>query len=171
MNWDTETLIDFLKEQNLRNTSQILEPQIHEIQDDNKVAWKKFWEAEDLICITEDKQYKVPVGFAQNIKQLESTCETNKRKRKRGDDNFDYVYGIVTTVRNQHFLLYSPGKISKASDTAYLIEFTKKALDSNFNSYQLLRNIVKEVLGIIVDLLKDRACAEEEPERKKIIKN
>uniref|UniRef100_U9SU63 Uncharacterized protein n=1 Tax=Rhizophagus irregularis (strain DAOM 181602 / DAOM 197198 / MUCL 43194) TaxID=747089 RepID=U9SU63_RHIID len=30
-------------------------------------------EAEDLICITEDKQHKVPVGFAQNIKQLEST--------------------------------------------------------------------------------------------------
>ncbi|GES95075.1 hypothetical protein GLOIN_2v1695250 [Rhizophagus clarus] len=67
-------------------------------------------EAEDLICITEDKQHKVPIGFAQNIKQLESACETNKRKRKRGDNAFDYLYGIVTTGRDWHFLLYSPEK-------------------------------------------------------------
>jgi len=38
-------------------------------------------EAEDLICITEDKQHKVSIGFAQNIKQLESAYETNKKKR------------------------------------------------------------------------------------------
>ncbi|PKY25647.1 hypothetical protein RhiirB3_388930 [Rhizophagus irregularis] len=63
-------------------------------------------EAEDLICITEDKQHKVPVGFVQNIKQLQSAYETNKRKRKRGDDDFDYLYGIVTTGRDWHFLLY-----------------------------------------------------------------
>ncbi|PKK59734.1 hypothetical protein RhiirC2_820298 [Rhizophagus irregularis] len=88
-------------------------------------------EAEDLICITEDKQYKVSLGFAQNIKQLQSACETNKRKRKRGEEDFDYLYGIVITGRDWHFLLYSPGKISKASDTAYLIEFSRKALELN----------------------------------------
>ncbi|RIA88255.1 hypothetical protein C1645_826619 [Glomus cerebriforme] len=124
-------------------------------------------EAKDLICIMEDKQHKVPVGFAQNIKQLKSACETNKRKRKRGDDDFDYLYGFVTTGRDWHFLLYSPGKISKASDTVYSIEFTKKALDLNSNSYKSLCNSVKEILGIIVGLLKDRACAEEEPDRKR----
>lgn len=40
---------------------------------------------------------KVPVGFAQNIKLLESACEMNKRKRKRSErdgDDFDYLYGI-----------------------------------------------------------------------------
>ena len=127
-------------------------------------------EAEDLICITEDKQHKVPVGIAQNIKQLKSACETNKRKRKRGDDDFDYLYGIVTTGRDWHFLLYSPRKISKASDTAYSIEFTKKALDPNSNSYKSLCNSVKEVLGVIVGLLKDRACAEDDsPSKKKSI--
>ncbi|GBC14895.1 hypothetical protein GLOIN_2v1695250 [Rhizophagus irregularis DAOM 181602=DAOM 197198] len=125
-------------------------------------------EAEDLICITEDKQHKVPVGIAQNIKQLKSACETNKRKRKRGDDDFDYLYGIVTTGRDWHFLLYSPGKIYKASDTAYSIEFIKKALDPNSEEYQSLCKNVRKVLGIIVGLLKDRACAEEEPERKRV---
>ncbi|PKY56385.1 hypothetical protein RhiirA4_476650 [Rhizophagus irregularis] len=39
--------------------------------------------------------------------------ETNKRKRKRDDDDddFDYLYGIRTTARDRHFLLYSPGFI------------------------------------------------------------
>lgn len=42
--------------------------------------------------------------------------ETNKRKRKRDDDDFDYLYGIKTTARGRHFLLYSPGEISQASE-------------------------------------------------------
>ncbi|RIA91043.1 hypothetical protein C1645_822524 [Glomus cerebriforme] len=88
-------------------------------------------EAEELICITEDKQHKVPVGFAQNIVQLESAYEMNKRKkkRKRGEDDFDYLYGVITTDRDWHFLLYTPREISKANDIAYLIEFTEKTLD------------------------------------------
>src|SRR5438046_1297082 len=117
-------------------------------------------EAEDLICIIEDKQQKVPVGIAQNIKQLKCTCETNNRKRKRSDNVFDYLYGIITTGRDWHFLLYtSSGKISKASDTAYSIEFTKKALDLDSNSYTSLCNSVKEVLGVIVILLKEGYCS------------
>jgi hypothetical protein len=35
---------------------------------------------------------------AQNIKQLESSFQTNKREED--DDDFDYLYGIVTTVRD-----------------------------------------------------------------------
>ena len=72
-------------------------------------------DAENLICITEDKpQRNVIEGFAQNIVQLESSYETNKRKRKRDDgDDFDYLYGIVTTARDWHF--YTPGKISQGS--------------------------------------------------------
>ncbi|GBC04264.1 hypothetical protein RclHR1_05590019 [Rhizophagus clarus] len=57
-------------------------------------------ETEELICIMEDKQYKVPIGFAQNIKQLESAYETNRGRRKRGDNDFNYLYGIVTTGRD-----------------------------------------------------------------------
>ena len=128
-----------------------------------------FQEAENLICVTEDKvQRTVLEGFAQNIKQLESSYQTNKKKRKRDDgDDFDYLYGIVTSARDWHFLLYSPGEISQASELPVTIEFNKKALDKNSNAYQSLRNGVKEVLGIIVGLLKDRVCAEDEPPSKK----
>ncbi|GES92075.1 hypothetical protein GLOIN_2v1572084 [Rhizophagus clarus] len=110
--------------------------------------------------IVEDKQHKVPIGFAQNIKQLESACETNKKKRKRSDNDFDYLYGIVTTGRDWHFLLYSPEKISKASDTINLIEFSRKALKPNSKSYQSLCDSVKECIKLFskmaseIDLLR-----------------
>ncbi|PKK57600.1 hypothetical protein RhiirC2_721118, partial [Rhizophagus irregularis] len=51
-------------------------------------------ESENLICVTEDKvQRNILKGYAQNIKQLESSYETNRNgKRKREDDDFDYLY-------------------------------------------------------------------------------
>src|SRR2546421_1028008 len=43
-----------------------------------------FQKAENLICITEDKlERNLIEGFAQNIKQLECSFQTNMRKRKR----------------------------------------------------------------------------------------
>ncbi|GES76504.1 hypothetical protein GLOIN_2v1695250 [Rhizophagus clarus] len=67
--------------------------------------------------------------------KLENAYEMNKRKRKRSDNDFDYFYGIVITGRDWHFLLYSPEKIFKVSDTIYSIKFTKKALDINSEEY------------------------------------
>jgi len=126
-----------------------------------------FQEAEDLICITEDKQHKVPIGFAQNIKQLESAYEANKRKRKRDDDDYDYLYGIVTTGQDWHFLLYTPGVISKGSKLPYTIEFTDDALKEDSEEYHILCKGVRKVLGVIVGLLKDRACSDKEPDGKR----
>jgi hypothetical protein len=57
---------------------------------------------EELIAITEGKQKDLVAGFMQNIMQLESSHHTNTRKRKASvafDDEFDYLYGIVTTGR------------------------------------------------------------------------
>jgi len=40
-----------------------------------------FQEAKNLLCVIEDKiQYNLLKGFTQNIKQLESSYETNKKK-------------------------------------------------------------------------------------------
>src|SRR3954447_23063191 len=55
---------------------------------------------EELICITEGKQNQEALGIMQNVMQLESSYHTNKRKRKASEafkDDFDYLYGIVTT--------------------------------------------------------------------------
>src|SRR6266480_2094740 len=57
---------------------------------------------EELIAITEGKQKDLVAGFVQNVMQLESSHHTNTRKRKASeafDDEFDYLYGIVTTGR------------------------------------------------------------------------
>ncbi|CAB4373214.1 unnamed protein product [Rhizophagus irregularis] len=57
---------------------------------------------EDLLCITEGKPRNIKIGYAQNLAQLESAFQTNKKKRTLdqafGNDYFDYIYGIVTTV-------------------------------------------------------------------------
>ncbi|SRR6266487_883475 len=87
-----------------------------------------FQKAENLICITEDKlERNLIEGFAQNIKQLECSFQTNMRKRKReDDDDFDYLYGIVTTARDWYFLLYTPGKISQGSKLLFKSEFLSR---------------------------------------------
>ncbi|RIA84996.1 hypothetical protein C1645_831458 [Glomus cerebriforme] len=78
-------------------------------------------ESDELICITEDKvQQKLTEGFAQNIKQLESSFQTNKRKRKR--------------------------EILQASKAPFSIEFVEEALVENSEEYKTLRKGVKKVL-------------------------
>jgi hypothetical protein len=72
---------------------------------------------EELIAITEGKQKDLVAGFMQNVMQLESSYHTNTRKRSASeafDDEFDYLYGIVTTgmafflrLFRSHVLLFS----------------------------------------------------------------
>ncbi|GBB85423.1 hypothetical protein RclHR1_11960011 [Rhizophagus clarus] len=95
--------------------------------------------------------------------------ETNKMKRKRVDDDFDYLYGIVTSARDWHFLIYGPGEISQASELPFTIEFNKEALDKDSEEYVTLRKGVLKVLYVIVGWLKNRACVEDEPDRKRIM--
>ncbi len=57
---------------------------------------------EELIAITEGKQKDLVTGFMQNIMQLESSHHTNMKKKKASvafNDEFDYLYGIVTMGR------------------------------------------------------------------------
>src|SRR6266542_2016387 len=74
---------------------------------------------EELICITEGKQNQEVLGIMQNVMQLESSYHTNKRKRTASeafDDDFDYLYGIVTTGEIFYFFSLMFGKILANSD-------------------------------------------------------
>ena len=73
----------------------------------------------------------------------------------------------MTSARDWHFLLYSPGEILQASKAPFSIEFVEEALDEKSEEYQTLRKGVKKVLGIIVGLLEDRACVEDKSDRKR----
>src|SRR5437763_11058120 len=83
-----------------------LEPQFEVIGEESTCrvdyAIKKVFNTkeEELICITEGKQSDLAQGFMQNIMQLDSRYHTNKRKRNHREafgDEFDYLYGIVST--------------------------------------------------------------------------
>ncbi|PKC58335.1 hypothetical protein RhiirA1_471124 [Rhizophagus irregularis] len=46
-------------------------------------------------------------------------------------------------------------------------DYLYDALDKESVEYQTLRNGAKKVLGVVVGLLKDRACAEDDPPQRK----
>ena len=73
----------------------------------------------------------------------------------------------MTSARDWHFLLYSPGEILQASKAPFSIEFVEEALVENSEKYKTLRKGVKKVLGIIIDLLEDKACVKDKSDRKK----
>ena len=73
----------------------------------------------------------------------------------------------MTSARDWHFLLYSPGEILQASKAPFSIEFVEEALVENSEEYKTLRKNVKKVLGIIIGLLEDRACVEDKSDRKR----
>ncbi|GES95247.1 hypothetical protein GLOIN_2v1561751 [Rhizophagus clarus] len=123
---------------------------------------------EDLLCITEGKPRNIKIGYAQNLAQLESAFQTNKKKRTAdqafGNDYFDYIYGIVTTGTEWHFIIYTPDGIYSTSGSEYQINLTKSAVKDN---PELLRSNVKRVIGIIVGLLKDRVSVDSSPTSKR----
>ncbi|RIA82808.1 hypothetical protein C1645_862040 [Glomus cerebriforme] len=120
---------------------------------------------EELIAITEGKQKDLVAGFMQNIMQLESSHHTNTRKRKASmafDDEFDYLYGIVTTASDWYFLMYTPDRIYCSKDD-YHIVLTEKIMKDDAE----LRRGVKKVMEVIVGLLKDRVEVNDSPDSKR----
>ncbi|GBC39949.1 uncharacterized protein OCT59_012120 [Rhizophagus irregularis] len=124
---------------------------------------------EEIICITEGKQNQPGKGVAQNLMQCRSSCEMNldtlKKKRTADEafEEYEYVYGIVTTATDWYFILHSTEAIYCTSKTEYRISLTEDALKDSTD----LRKNVKRILGVIVGLLRDRVSASEEPANKK----
>ncbi|GES91993.1 hypothetical protein GLOIN_2v1709121 [Rhizophagus clarus] len=125
---------------------------------------------EELICITEGKQYQIAIGFAQNVIQRESAFQTNKRKRKADDafgEEYDYLFGIMTTATEWHFLLYTPDGISCTSRNPLNIRFVETTLEEGSEDEKELCKNVKRVIEVIVGLLRERVDVEKEPKNKK----
>uniref|UniRef100_U9SLN1 SAM domain-containing protein n=1 Tax=Rhizophagus irregularis (strain DAOM 181602 / DAOM 197198 / MUCL 43194) TaxID=747089 RepID=U9SLN1_RHIID len=81
-----------------------------------------------------------------SLAQLESAFQTNKKKRTAdqafGNDYFDYIYGIVTTSTEWHFIIYTPDGIYCTSGSEYQINLTKSSIK---DSPELLRSNVKRI--------------------------
>ena len=115
---------------------------------------------EELICITEGKQSDMGMGLAQNLVQCESAMQVNQRKRSAGGEGLDYVYGIVTTASEWIFIRFATDGISCTSQRPHHIRFVKSALQAGSEDDKLLCKNVREVVEVIVGLLKDRVNLE-----------
>src|SRR3989440_2773501 len=92
------------------------------------------------------------------------------RKRKSGEafgDEYDYIYGIVTTATEWYFILFASDGISCTSKNPLNIRFTESALKENSEEEKELYKNVKQVMEVIVGLLKDRVDIEKEPATKR----
>ncbi|PKC56372.1 hypothetical protein RhiirA1_474083 [Rhizophagus irregularis] len=136
---------------------------------------KKLTSQDIFIVLQKDisgKPRNIKIGYAQSLAQLESAFQTNKKKRTAdqafGNDYFDYIYGIVTTSTEWHFIIYTPDGIYCTSGSEYQINLTKSSIK---DSPELLRSNVKRVIGIIVGLLKDRVSVDSSPDMISVMKS
>ena len=110
---------------------------------------------EELLCITEGKLHQVVMGFAQNLVQCESELQVNKNKRKRksgeafGDD-YDYVYGIVTTATEWYFILFASDGISFTRKILLIYALPSPPWKKVLEEDKELRKNVKRVMEVIV---------------------
>lgn len=121
---------------------------------------------EELICITEGKEYDITPGFVQNILQCESAIQENTNKRKR-EDTDDYVYGIVTTAERWFFIRFTSDGVFCTSQNPLYIHFVETALVKDSRNEKVLIEGVKQVMEVIVGLLKARVDIVEMPELKR----
>ena len=80
------------------------------------------------------------------------------------NDYFNYIYGIVTTGTEWHFIIYTPDGIFSISGSEHQINLTKFVVKDNS---ELLQSNVKRIIGIIVGLLKDRVSVDSFPASKR----
>jgi len=83
------------------------------------------------------------------------------------DEEYDYLFGIVTTATEWHFLLYTPNEISCTSRNPLNIRFVETALEEGSEDEKELCKNVKRVMEVIVGLLRERVCVEKEPSKKR----
>ena len=115
---------------------------------------------EELICITQGKQSDLGMGFVQNLVQCESAMQVNKKKRRAGREGLDYVYGIVTTATDWIFIRFASDGISCTNESFFTIQFLKSALEADSEAEKKLCKNVRQVVEVIVGLLKDRVNLE-----------
>ncbi|RIA88510.1 hypothetical protein C1645_826239 [Glomus cerebriforme] len=99
----------------------------------------------ELICIINEKVDQAVLGIMQNLVHESS----------------NYLYGIVTTVTEWYFILYTPESIY-CTKNDYQITLTEDILEDDV----VLRREVKNVMEVIVGLLKDRVEVDGSPDSK-----
>ncbi|RHZ78912.1 hypothetical protein Glove_155g123 [Diversispora epigaea] len=84
-----------------------------------------------------------------------SAYHTNKKKRTADqafrNDDYDYLYGIVSTATEWHFIMFATDGLYCTSKSEYQINLSKMALKEDVNS---IRKGVKASIGCYRWLIK-----------------
>ncbi|RGB24410.1 hypothetical protein C1646_676401 [Rhizophagus diaphanus] len=72
-------------------------------------------------------------------KQLESSYEMNKIKRKQADEMISIISMVFDNRQGLAFLALFSSEIFRTSEAPFTIEFNKKALDENSEEFHALR--------------------------------
>ncbi|CAG8825674.1 24342_t:CDS:2, partial [Gigaspora margarita] len=135
----------------------LFEPQIHDIKDNDKYFQNCIIGSDSIFKM--DVEYEankdkidrsIQKGIAQNIRQLESSHDVNKK------------------TQEWYFLLHNSEKISISNAAPFIIQYREKAWDKESDEYKNLCKNTKKVLSIIAGLLLDKVDnIELEAKRKK----
>ncbi|RIB03105.1 hypothetical protein C2G38_2123824 [Gigaspora rosea] len=75
---------------------------------------------EDILCVAEVKAEDREYGLCQNLVQIQSACQNNK---KRKHASLEYVYGIVTTGGQMVFLSSNFRKQNRSNKGSIISSF------------------------------------------------
>jgi hypothetical protein len=100
-----------------------------------------------------------------NLVQCEGSLDENKRKRKRSDDEFDYVYGVVTTGTRWWYTIFTSerGIYTTTNLDSHFLPLSRKAVKDD----AALRQSVKKIVSTIAWMLQDRAGVGEDASAKR----
>ncbi|GES89434.1 hypothetical protein GLOIN_2v1522857 [Rhizophagus clarus] len=161
-NWDTETLVNFLKKQNLKLDDDDLKILRKDSPSFLDMIKEKFMQAGLKMELTMKLAKEVQV-FKEKLKRIFFLYLSLSEVLVKYDLDFDGIDSILLFFPST-YEIQDDNKVFKRCMEEIL---DKKTLEVNSKSYQSLCDSVKEVLGIIVSLLMNSACAEKEPERKR----
>src|SRR5204863_435482 len=102
-----------------------------------------------LILLTDH----LPHRILYNARVLTKLTRGNEKQISPSGEEFNYLYGIITTATEWYLLLYTSEGISSTSETEYHISLIKD-IASEENAAELCK-YVKRVMEVIVGLLKD----------------
>ena len=71
-------------------------------------------------------------------------------------EEFDFLFGIVTSGTEWHFLLFTTRGVFCTSQEPLCVRITKFALDESSDAGKLLNMNVKEIIEVIVGMLQER---------------
>ncbi|CAB4438084.1 unnamed protein product [Rhizophagus irregularis] len=119
-----------------------------------------------IFCVTEVKVSDLEYGFCENFIQVQTACQHNLKdlKRKRDQNDFEYVYGMVTTGDKWYFtMVTSENKFAAVTKEPLILGLHKVKVDDDHLKSEVTE-LFATIRGILLAKIND--ISPEEPNKK-----